>query len=251
MTAPGELLGAPDDLVKALADEAARQDVILSEVGAWLNNPIHPDAGEAERSIAGCQRALDYADRVGARCAVNIAGSCSATQWDGPHPKNLTTETFDAIVESTRKIVDAVRPRRACYALETMPWIFPDSPESYVDLLKAIDRKSVGVHLDVANMINCPARAFDTTSFIHRCFDLLGPRIVALHAKDVAYRSQLTFHVEEVGWGEGVMDAGALLRRASELDPDLPVGLEHLPMESYAASLTYLRGVARTLDVEV
>ena len=71
------------------------------------------------------------ADEIGARCCVNIAGSRGA-KWDGPHPADLTPETFDLIVQSVREIIDAVKPTRAFYTLETMPWMYPDSADSYL-----------------------------------------------------------------------------------------------------------------------
>lgn len=251
MSAPAELMDAPDDLVQGFAAAAGRREVTIAEVGAWLHNPIHPDPSEAAHGIRQCQRALELADRVGALCAVNIAGSRHPTQWDGPHPENLSRETFDAIVESTRRIVDGVRPARARYVLETMPWIYPDSPESYLELLKAIDRKEVGVHLDIANMMNCPARIFRAREFIHHCFNLLGPHIVAMHAKDVAYEGGLTFHVNEVPWGQGVMDLRAFLLRASRLETEVPVGLEHLPFECYAPAVAHIRAVGRELGLSL
>src|SRR5690606_1607772 len=109
---------------------------------------------------------LAHAEQMGAQCCVNIAGSRNAAKWDGPHAENLTEETFDMIVASVRQIIDAVQPTRTYYALETMPWIFPDSPESYLRLIKAIDRKAFGVHLDPVNLVNCPARAYDTAALI-------------------------------------------------------------------------------------
>ena len=251
MYAPSELFDAPDDLIEGLREEAGKRDIILSEVGAWVNNPIHPDKEKAAKGIAGCQKALAIADQVGALCAVNVAGSCDLYHWAGPHPKNLTRETFDEIVESTRKIVDAVNPKRAKYTLEAMPWIFPDSPESYLELLTAIDRKNVGVHLDIANMINCPSRIFDNTGFINHCFDLLGDKIIAMHAKELKYQSDLTFHIDEVIWGQGVIDLRTYLKRANELHPDIPVGLEHMPAEAFPPSIAHIRSVAKEMNIEV
>lgn len=246
---PGALAQFSTQQLREVEEEARRRDIILTEVGAWCNNPIHPDAREASKGISKCQDALRLADELGAVCAVNIVGSRNADQWDGPHPENLSRETFDAIVESTRKIVDGVKPRRAKYVLETMPWIFPDSPESYLELLAAIDRDSVGVHLDIANMVNCPARIFRITEFIHHCFDLLGDKIRCIHAKDIMYGKHLTFHISEVAWGEGVMDLKALLSRANQLQPDLPVGLEHMPMEQYPPAIELFRATAKELNI--
>ncbi|MHC4542678.1 MAG: sugar phosphate isomerase/epimerase, partial [Planctomycetota bacterium] len=82
---------------------------------------------------------------------MNISGS-RGERWDGPSPKNFTDETFDIIVATTRAIIDEVKPTRTYFTLETMPWAYPDSADSYVALLKAIDRKRFAVHLDPVNL---------------------------------------------------------------------------------------------------
>jgi hypothetical protein len=111
--------------VNAFARAASDADIIIAEVGVW-NNPLSPNADERKRAIELCQRKLALADAIGARCCVNISGSRGAL-WDGPHPHNYSTETFEMIVETTRSILDAVRPTRTFYTLEPMPWMLPDS----------------------------------------------------------------------------------------------------------------------------
>ena len=132
--------------VQAYVRAAAEADIVIAEVGAW-SNPISPEPSERAAALEKCKAQLDLAERVGARCCVNIAGS-RAAQWDGPHTANLDQETFEMIVASVRAIIDAVKPVRTVYALETMQWIFPDSPDNYLRLITAIDRPQFGVHLD-------------------------------------------------------------------------------------------------------
>ena len=238
-----------DSITAAFAEAAAKANLVIAEVGAW-SNPIDPDSTKAAEAIAGCQRNLDLADRLGAKCCVNITGSRNPAQWDGPHPTNFSRETFDLIVESTRKIVDAVNPSRTFYCLETMPWIFPSSADQYLDLLKAIDRSRVAVHLDPVNMINCPERAYDTGSFIRDCFKKLGAHIKSCHAKDVVLHSKLTLHLDECQPGRGILDYKAFLTALSKLHPDTPLMLEHLPREDYPAAATYIRQVAEANNLK-
>ncbi len=71
------------------------------------------------------------ADEIGALCCVDIAGSFSAESWFGPHPDNLSQKHFDESVENARKIIDAVKPKRAKFSYEMMGWALPDSADSY------------------------------------------------------------------------------------------------------------------------
>lgn len=235
---------ADEATVRAYAEAAKAANIVIAEVGAW-SNPLSRDEETRRAALAFCQAQLALADRVGARCCVNIAGSRGA-KWDGPDPDDLTSETFDRIVQTVREIIDAVKPTRAFYALETMPWMYPDSPDRYLQLLRAIDRPQFAVHLDPVNMINCPQRFFANGAFLRECFSKLGPYIRSIHAKDIAMSDRFMVHLDEVRPGLGKLDYRVLLQEANRLDPDTPLLLEHLPSaEEYALAGEYIRSVAQ------
>jgi sugar phosphate isomerase/epimerase len=242
--------GAGADTIQAYAAAAARAGIRIAEVGAW-SNPLSPDEGERAKAIALCQQQLALADEIGAGCCVNIAGSCGP-RWDGPHPDNLTPAAFDRIVETVRQIIDAVRPRRAYYTLEPMPWMYPDSPDSYLQLLQAIDRERFAVHLDPVNMVCSPQRYFNNAAFLRECFAKLGPRIKSVHAKDILLSDRLTTHLDEVRPGLGYLDYRAFLRDMEKLPADTPLMLEHLQTEEeYRQAATYVRSVASELGISL
>jgi sugar phosphate isomerase/epimerase len=72
-----------------------------------------------------------------------------------------------------------------------------------------------------------------------------------LHAKDLLYRNNLTFHIDEVVWGQGIIDLRTFLKRAHALHPDVPVGLEHMPDEAYAPSIALIRSVGQELSISL
>lgn len=234
---------APEATVRAFSDAARAADVVIAEVGAW-SNPLSPDPVTRASAIEKCRKGLDLADRIGARSCVNIAGS-RGEKWDGPCPADLTGETFDMIVECVRGIIDAVKPKRACYALETMPWMYPNSADSYLRLLAAIDRKALAVHFDPVNMVRSPEIFFQNGAMIREFVEKLGPRIRSCHAKDIALGTKLTVHLDEVRPGLGGLDYHTFLRELNRLDPDLPLMLEHLPnLEEYAEAARFVRRIA-------
>ncbi len=170
-----------DNMVEAYAQAAQKADVLIAEVGAW-SNPLSSDEHERRKAINYCQQRLALADAIGARCCVNIAGSRGRV-WDGPHPENLTHETFDLIVETVRTIIDAVKPLRTFYTLETMPWLYPDSTDSYEKLLRAVDRRQFAVHFDPVNLVNSPGRYYHNGALIREFVSRLGPSIKSCHAR--------------------------------------------------------------------
>ena len=234
--------------IRALRGAFARHDVVLAEIGAW-NNMLDPDLARRAANVEANLRALALADELGVLCCVNIAGSFNPTRWDGPHPRNLSEEAFGLTVQNVRQIIDAVKPKRTFYSLETMPWVIPDSADSYLRLIEAVDRPMFGVHLDPVNLINCPARYYDNAELLRECFSKLGPWIVSCHGKDILLRDQLTVHLDEVRPGLGALDYKVFLQELSRLPGDVPLTLEHLKPEEYPLAREYVVGVAAQIEL--
>jgi sugar phosphate isomerase/epimerase len=154
-------------------------------------------------------------------------------------------------VDSVREIVDAVQPTRTYYTIEPMPYLLPDTPDSYLELLRAVDREHFGVHLDPVNMINTPAKFYDHAGFLRECFDKLGPHVRAVHAKDMTITSSLTLDMPERRPGLGGIDYRVFLELMQGLDPDTPFLVEHLDSdEEYVAAVAHVRAVADELGIE-
>jgi len=239
-----------DDLVAAYAAAAAEADVVIAEVGAW-SNPLSSDDAVRSAAMDKCKRSLALADRIGARCCVNIAGS-RGTPHHGPHPIDLTDETFDCIVACVREIIDAVQPTRTDYVLETMPWLYPDSADSYMRLIEAIDREHFAAHFDPVNLVCSPQAYFRNAELIRDFTAKLGPRIRSCHAKDTLLGGELTTHLDEAAPGEGGLDYRTFLTELDGLDPDVCLMMEHLKTaDQYAAAAAYIRSVAAEAGVSL
>jgi sugar phosphate isomerase/epimerase len=230
--------------VRAIRDAFAAANVVIAEVGAW-KNMLDPDAAVRKANLEYVTDRLALADAVGAGCCVDIAGSYNPKYWYGMNAKNLSQQFFDATVENSRGVIDAINPTRTHFTIEMMPWSLPDTPDSYLKLIKAVDRKAFGVHLDVCNVVNNPARFYDNKSVIEECFRKLGPWIASCHAKDLAWIPEYNVHFAEVIPGRGEIDYAAYLGELSRLPIDAPLMLEHLKNATeYDEGRTYIQKVA-------
>lgn len=225
-------------------------DLVIGEVGVW-RNCLSPR--DAERKVA-CDYAkaqLALAEEVSANCCVNIIGSCSDI-WDGFAPENYDPAVYDLAVDSIRDIIDAVKPVRSCYSIEPMPWMVPDSPEQYLQLIRDVDRAGFGVHLDYVNMINCPKRYVQSTEFVRNCFKLLGPHIKSIHGKDVYMEQAFTTLIHEVQPGFGTLNHKEILKMVEALGPDTTFFIEHLPShETYMEAAAFIRKQAQDAGITV
>lgn len=200
------------------------ENVVIAEVGAWVNM-LDADIEKRKKNLSYVIERLALAEEIGALNCVNIGGSYNPQQWDGPDARNMTAEYFDATVENCRRIIDEVKPKRAKFSLEMMGWSLPDSPDSYLKFIKAIDRPAFGAHVDVANILNSPDRFFNNKALIDETFKKLGRWITSCHAKDVVGRD---VHLAETMPGKGGMDYTAYLKNVTSLTREIPFMLEHL-----------------------
>ncbi len=198
------------DRIRAIRTAFAAERVAIAEVGAW-RNMLDPDAEKRAGNLRYVTERLALAEAVEARCCVDIAGSYNATVWYGPHPKNLSQEFFDATVENCRKVLDAVKPRATKFSIEMMGWSLPDGPDSYLKLIRAVDRPD---------------------------------------AKDLAWIPEYNVHFREVVPGTGQIDYATYLGELAKLPVDAPLMLEHLQTpEEYTAGRDYIRSVGTRLGV--
>lgn len=234
--------------VAAVRKAFADQNVIIAEVGAWVNM-LDLDAGKRRKNIAYVTERLALAEAVGALTCVDIAGSFNPTDWAGPDARNMTPEFFDVTVENCRKIIDAVKPKRARFALEMMGWSLPDGADSYLKFIKAIDRPAFGAHIDIANIINTPDRYYNNTALINDTFRKLGRWVVSAHAKDIVGKDG---HFAETMPGRGGMDYVTYLRNVTSLQQEVPLMLEHLKTaEEYDEARQYVMKKAKEAQIQL
>lgn len=229
------------DSIKAYAEAAAENDIIIAEVGIW-NNMLDADLEKRKENIDYAIRQIILADEIGAVCAVNIAGTPHGPRWDGGYRDNFTRETFDMTVETIQFILEQANPKNTHFSIESMPWMIPSGPQEYLKLIERVDRPQFSAHLDIVNMITSPRRYFFNDEFLKECFEILKGHICSCHLKDIRLKEEFTFQLEECAVGEGTLDIELLAELCNGANPDMPVLIEHLSTdEEYKNSLSYVQ----------
>lgn len=250
----------PDDTarLKTIRNAFAKQDIVIAEVGAW-RNLMTPDLSARKANLDYVISQMAVAEEVGARCCVDITGSFDGATLSGPHPKNQSQEFIDGTVENCRKIIDAVKPKRSAFAVEMKGCNFPDGPDPYLKLIQAVDRpQGFGVHIDICNIINSPARYYHNTALIKDTFSKLGKWIRSCHAKDLLWVPQVNVNFEETVPGQGGIKTAQIpgvdyhAYVAEVVKVGVPLMLEHLTSaEQYRQGAEYIRKVAGDLNIAV
>ena len=196
---------AGDEVVASYKAAADKYNLIIAEVGIWRNT-LASDLNERAKWIDYAVNQLKMADKIGAKCCVNVVGTPHGPRWDGGYRQNFSKETWDMAVDMIQQIIDTAKPVRTKYTIETMPWMIPTSADEYLRLMKDVNRKEFGGHLDVVNMITSPDRYFFSDEFLRECFSKLSGHICSCHLKDINLREEFTFQLEEVACGKGTLN---------------------------------------------
>ncbi|MBQ5331459.1 MAG: sugar phosphate isomerase/epimerase [Oscillospiraceae bacterium] len=229
-----------EEKIKAYKKAADEKGLMIAEVGIW-RNALSSDPDERKRNIDHSVGQLKLADSLGARCAVNVAGS-RGKRWDGGYRDNFSDEVFELTVKTVREIIDRAEITNTYFTLEPMPWMIPTGPEEYLKLIEAVNRERFAVHLDIINMINSADRYFSPEKFTDRCVSLLGDRIRSCHIKDVHLKEEFTLQLEECAPGMGEFPLRHYAEALDKADCEMPVILEHLDSdEEYITYFNYLK----------
>ena len=114
---------APEEKIEEYVEAAGLHDLLIAEVGIW-RNAMSKDPEDRKVQRDYCVRQLQLADRIGARCAVNVAGAFGE-RWDGHYKENFTKESRGQIVKMVQEIIDRAEVKNTYFTLEPMPWMIP------------------------------------------------------------------------------------------------------------------------------
>ncbi len=189
---------------------------------------VRPDPGESAAHLQILRDRVPLAAALGCRVLLTEAGGMHPANAWYPHLENHGEEALDRLAVALKEIAPFAADFGISVAPEMSLMTILSTVDRAVALLEEIDQPGVGINFDPANILD-PLSLYDSGAFMDDAFDRLGSRIVNVHAKDSAAREvQSIVHLEERPAGQGVLDYGRLLCRASALPEWTCVVVEHL-----------------------
>jgi len=232
---PGDL---NEELARDIAWVFARHDVGVEVLGCYIN-PIHPDS---QTRAAGLQFFKDHLRCARAfGCGLVALESGSVTADYSPHPANHDEAAFAAMLASLAELVAEGERHGVCVGLEAVAAHTVSSSRKLRRVLDAICSRHLRVVFDPVNLLT-PENVHERAHVFEEAFDLLGDKIVVVHAKDFILEHGV---VKAVPAGRGALDYFRLLqllaktRRPGGTPP--PVLFEEADEAVADESLNFLR----------
>lgn len=245
LVAPVRFADMTDDEAVAYGDRARGLGMTIAEALHRPNLMIRDTEIRTQR-IEQLRRGLLKADLLRADSVVILVGTVGEEDHlAAPHPYMFTDECRAEFRDVLLRALDGLELATTRLLIEPWTTSFFYQPCAIREFLDWVDHPSLGVHLDLVNMIN-QQRYFHTTELVHEAFDLLEPYIGGIHIKDLLWDwKHMLLKFDEVPIGDGVVDHLALLKRAAKLDPDISCFTEHLATEAeYAICFARLHFLA-------
>lgn len=167
-------------------------------------------------------------------------------------PKMWAEDTWRQVLEGIRDLADLAESAQMDIGAHPHIMSCLNSVDRLEEMLDVVASPRLKILIDPVNLVQ-PHMAYRTTDLVNRIFDVLGPQIVGLHAKDVVLSGggKVVAHVDEAAPGEGLMDYHTILRRLDALEQDVTVHAEHFPYPQTIQGQQYIRSVARSIGVQV
>jgi len=241
------------DLIKATKKAFGDENIILAEAGYW-ENLLDTDGETRALHRSRMIETLVLAEEIGACCAVDILGSYCHGNGNSKHVGlNFSDEAFEEAVEMARYFLDTVKPKTAFFAYEMFPFDITDSAENIERLIRAVDRRQFGVHLDLVNLVNCPRAYFTSGEIAKDCIRRFGDKIVSCHVKDIKMKEpSISVILEEVLMGTGNIDLKTYMRQVEGLSRPVPFMMEHLKNEEeYDIAAAFIRNAGNELGIKL
>ena len=230
--------GLPDELDETLCrtvrEAFDRRGVRLAAVSATFN-AIHPDRTLRQREIRRAQRIIQGCRVLGTKVVTLCSGTRDSNDmWRG-HPDNAKPEAWTELRGTLDRLLPLAEAHGVVLGIEPERANVIDSAVKARRLLDEVKSRQLRIIFDGANLFD-PGDLSDMTAVLQEAFELLGPDIEMVHAKDItgneAKRDQAA--------GTGKLDWPTYFRLMKNSGFDGPLMLHNLKPSQVAGSIQFV-----------
>lgn len=232
-------------LDECLADpgSASERRAFLDEHGiavaglAGYRNLVSPNARVREANIDHLARCLELAPSLGTYVVATETGTRDATGDWTDSPENWGDQAWQLLEEALETLVEVAERAGSILALEAHVKNVLKTQSQLLELLERFPTHHLQVVCDPYNYLShhlLPAQEHATAELLDRFED----RFVIAHLKDV---DPLGAEAGSPAFGTGAFEQAPYLEFLCERRPDLPLVLEHLPLEEIPVAIERVR----------
>ncbi|WP_077619412.1 sugar phosphate isomerase/epimerase family protein [Bacillus sinesaloumensis] len=220
-------------LAHYVGSEFSKHQIQIAVLGCYINM-IHPDQAERRKSLDRFKEHIRFARDFGCSVVGTETGNVNA---EIVYTKeNFKEAPFLEVVESVRELVEEAEKFGVIVGVEAGVNHPIYSPKAMKRLLDSVDSNNLQVILDPVNLLTIDTYK-NQDEIIKEAFDLLGDRIVILHAKDFIVEGNT---LKPVAVGQGLLNYDLVLKYIKEKKPFINILMEETKEPYIDDSITFL-----------
>jgi sugar phosphate isomerase/epimerase len=228
-----------DERIGARVERLGHDGISIAGLAGY-RNLVAPDPGKRRANIDFIARCLELAPRFGTSVVATETGTRHPEGDWTDSPDNWRPETWALLDEAIGELLPVAERSGTILALEASVKNVLRTPGQLIGLLERFPSRHLQVVCDPYNYISShllPARERLSADFLDR----FEHRFVLAHLKDVDPGGA---DVATGEFGTGVFPQGIYLEFLATRRPDLPLILEHLPLDHVPAASRRVHEVA-------
>ena len=219
---------------RVLAAFQARGFTMTSISGTF--NAIHPDEQERRSGARRVCHLIERCRQLGASTVTLCTGSRDPDDMWKRHPGNDLPDAWTDMRETLDRLLPAAEEHRVVLGIEPETNNVVNSAAKARKLLKEVDSPWLKIILDGANLIE-NADFSEMARTLGEAFDLLGPDIAMIHAKDLADPPSRPSQAA----GKGALDWDTYCSLIQRHGKHVPVILHNLDEIEVPTSLAFVK----------
>ena len=219
------------EYAQKIKDELPNTKIAI--LGSYIN-PSDPNEETLRVSIERFKEKIRYATvlnpiAVGTETGMYIEG------------KTHTEEAYQHLLKTVKELVSEGEKYGVDVAIEGVHLFVINTPEIMARLMRDVNSENIKVIFDPCNLINLENYK-EQDRIINDMFDLVGNKIVAIHAKDFSVENG---EMKRVNPGEGMLNYKLILEKMREHNLDIPIICEGYNEEEAREAFLKLNALTR------
>ena len=230
----------------------AEEALDLAQFAITYNECLfHPDKAERVAAMEKINRGTEIAAQLGAQAFLLRPGGMNpAGPWT-PHRNNHLPENTSRLIDTLKPIARKAELEGVLLAMETHVVSIMDPPEKCREIVESVGSDNLRLIMDAVNHFQSLKQVYNSTDFLNRSFDSIGPLAPLAHIKDLKISNGLVLHIDQEVPGEGELDLALMLKRFDTLHPNGYGLIEHLSLPQIPLANANIRRIASENGIDI
>ncbi len=224
------------ELCRRIREGFARHPLVMIGVSGTFN-AVHPDFAERRDGIRRARVLIERCAELGTDMVSLCTGSRDAENPWRAHPDNDTPEAWSDLVRTLEQLVPDAERHGVTLGIEPERANVINSASKARRLLDEMQSDRLRIIMDGANLFLPTEDLSNMREVLHEAFDLLGPDIVSVHAKDITGDTEK----KRQAAGTGRLDWTTYLGLVERIGYRGPIVLHNLTEDEIDASAAFVR----------